>query len=149
MPLGSIDPVAFSQVYFPPQMDVRLSLIPEDELPALLDDSMSLPPIDLTLPADAYANLSVYVLVPVARADFATTVKKLATAVVPLQATLPQVLSYRQPLQLLNLYRGTASLTPPTATVDNVWKDAIAIQTFGFYLRRRSAPNFVPFTTQS
>jgi len=149
MPLAAIDVNAFSQVYFPPQMDVRLSLIPEDELPALLNDSMSLPPIDLTLSADSYADLSVFVLIPVPRSGFAAAVAKLTAAVVPLQATLPQVLSYRQPLQLLNLYKGTAALTPPTATVDNTWKDAIGSQTFGFYIRRRSAPTFVSFTTQS
>lgn len=149
MPLATIDPINFSQVYFPPQVDVRMSLIPEDELPALLDDSMSLPPIDLTLSADAYADLSVFVLIPVPRAGFAAAVAKLTAAVVPLRATLPQVLSYRQPLQLLNLYKGTAAIAPPTATVDNAWKDAIGTQTFGFYLRHRSAPTFVNFTTQS
>jgi hypothetical protein len=148
-PLAAIDVNAFSQVYFPAQMDVRLSLIPEDELPALLDDSMSLPPIDLTLPAGAYADLAVFVLIPVVRANFAALVAKLTAAVVPLQATLPQVLSYRQPLQLLNLYKGTAALAPPTATVNNAWRDAIGPQTLGFYMRRRSAPTFVSFTTQS
>lgn len=149
IPLASVDPIAFSQMYFPPQMDVRLSLIPEDELPALLDDSMSLPPIDLTLPADAYADLAVFVLIPVARANFAALVAKLAAAVVPLRATLPQVISYRQPLQLLSLYKGTAITTPPTATVDNVWKDAIGTQTYGFYIRARTQPTFVSFTAQS
>jgi len=32
-----------------PQADVRLRVVPDDELPALIDESMSLPPIDLTL----------------------------------------------------------------------------------------------------
>ena len=144
-PLASIDTAGFSQVFFPAQMDVRLSVVPEDELPALLDDSMSLPPIDLTLSADSYADLSVFALIPVPRAGFAALAAKLPA--VALRTTLPQVLSFRQPLQLLNLYKGTAALTTPTPTVDNAWQQAVGNQTLGFFLRRRSAPTFVNFTT--
>ncbi len=58
LPLAGINTALLTQVFFPPQANVTLSLAPEDELAALIEDSMSLPPIDLTLSADAYADLS-------------------------------------------------------------------------------------------
>ena len=61
----------FAQAFFPQQLDVRLSIIPTDEIQALIDDSMALPAIDLTLPANAYANLAVFALIPVSRSNFA------------------------------------------------------------------------------
>ena len=69
-PLDAIDTGAFSQVFFPQEMDVRLSIIPSEELPALLEDSMSLPPIDLTLPAGSYSNMSVLRIRSRAARDF-------------------------------------------------------------------------------
>jgi hypothetical protein len=42
-----IDSRDFTQRYFPPEMAVDFSIIPEDELPALVEESLSLPPIDL------------------------------------------------------------------------------------------------------
>ncbi len=144
-PVAAINTSNFSQVYFPQEMDVRLSVIPEDEVPALIEDSMSLPPIDLTLTADSYADLAVFALIPVPRDGF--TALKASLPAVQLQTTLPQVLAFRQPLQLLQLYRGGGLLTPPTPVVDNAWQKAIGTQTLGFYLRRRSSPTFVSFTT--
>jgi hypothetical protein len=144
-PIAAINTGNFSQVYFPQQMDVRLSVIPEDEVPALIEDSMSIPPIDLTLPADSYANLAIFALIPVPRDGF--TALKASLPAVQLQTTLPQVLAFRQPLQLLQLYKGGGLLTPPTPTVNAAWQKAIGSQTLGFYIRRRSSPVFVDFTT--
>src|SRR5206468_12870448 len=69
----------FTPSFFPQQMDVRLSVIPVDEIPALLEDSQSLPPIDLTLPPAALADLTVFALIPVPRAGFAALKKSLPT----------------------------------------------------------------------
>src|SRR5262245_12212231 len=52
MPAAAIDPVDFTQLFFPPEIDVDLSIIPEDEVAALLEDSFDLQPIDLTLKGD-------------------------------------------------------------------------------------------------
>jgi hypothetical protein len=145
-PIASINTADFSQVYFPQQLDVRLSIIPEDELPALIEDSMSLPPIDLTLSADTYANLAVFALIPVPRAGF--TALKASLPAVQLQTTLPQVLAYRQPADLLRLYNGGALLTVPPPAANNAWQQAIpSTVTLGFYLRRKSQSTFVNFTT--
>jgi hypothetical protein len=146
-PLASINVGAsdFSQIFFPQQLDVRLSLIPVDELPALIEQGMSLPPIDLTLSPDAYTNLTVFALVPVPRAGFAKLKATLPT--LPPRVTLPQVLSLRPPLDLLRLFRGGLQVAPPPPIANNAWASAIGNQTYGFYIRGRSAPQFVDFTS--
>ena len=135
----------FSQAFFPQQLDVRLSVIPVDEIPALVEDSMSLPPIDLTLPANAYADLSVFALIPVPRSGFAALKKSLPT-LAP-NPTVPQILSFRTPIDLLRLYQGTVTLTQATQNQNSAWTNAIGNQTYGFYIRCRSSPAYVSFST--
>jgi hypothetical protein len=137
----------FSQAFFPQQMDVRLSVIPADEIPALIEDSMSLPPIDLTLPANAYADLSIFALVPVPRSGFATLKKSLPT-LAP-NPTVPQILSFRTPSDLLRLYQGVINFFPPTSIQNTAWTKAIGNQTYGIYIRCRSSPAYISFTTGS
>jgi hypothetical protein len=145
-PLASIDTTSFTQLFFPQQTDVRLSLVPDDELPALIEDSLSLPPIDLTQPASAYADLAVFALVPVPRASLAALSASLAP--VALSAALPQVQTPRTPAGLLRLFRGVPAVrgggTPPTPStiVINRWQLAIGNQIYGYYIRRRSSPIF-------
>lgn len=135
----------FAQSFFPQQLDVRLSVIPVDEIPALIEDSMSLPPIDLTLPASAYADLTVFALIPVPRAGF-TALKNSLPTLAP-NPTVPQVLSFRTPTELLRLYRGTIAITPPTQSQNSAWATAVGNQTYGFYIRCRSSPAYVSFST--
>jgi hypothetical protein len=135
----------FSQAFFPQQIDVRLSVIPVDEIPALIDDSMSLPPIDLTLPANAYADLSVFALVPVSRSGFAALKKSLPT-LAP-NPTVPQILSFRTPFDLMRLYQGAIRISLPTQNQNSAWLNAIGNQTYGFYIRCRSSPAYVSFST--
>jgi hypothetical protein len=137
----------FAQSFFPQQLDVRLSIIPVDEITALVQDSMALPPIDLTLPANAYADLSVFALIPVPRAGFAALKQSLPT-LAP-NPTTPQILSFRTPIDLLRLYRGTLSITPPTPNQNSAWAQTIGNQTYGFYIRCRSSPAYVSFSTAS
>jgi len=144
-PLDAINVVDFSQTFFPQQMDVRLSVIPADELPALVEDGMSLPPIDLTLAGDAYANLAVFALIPVPRNIFASLKSSLPDT--PLNPTMPQVLANRTPIQLLRLFQGSVNLTPVPPVANSAWRMAIGTQKFGFYVRRRSEAVYVDFTT--
>ncbi len=146
-PIDAINTSAFSQVFFPQEMDVRLTIIPSDELPALLQDGMSLPPIDLTLPDSSYESLAVFAFIPVPVDNFAALKSSLPAT--PLNPTLPQVLANRSPIQLLQLYQGAAIIAPPLPVADSAWAKAIGGQQYGFYLRRRSDPSFVPFTTPS
>lgn len=135
----------FTQAFFPQQLDVRLSVIPVDEIPALVEQGMSLPPIDLTLPANAYADLTVFALVPVPRAGFAALKNNLPT-LAP-NPTVPQILSFRTPFDLLRLYQGAIRITLPTQNQNSAWLNAIGTQTYGFYIRARSSPAYVSFAT--
>ncbi len=90
---------------------------------------MSLPPIDLTLPANAYADLSIFALVPVPRSGFATLKKSLPT-LAP-NPTVPQILSFRTPSDLLRLYQGVINFFPPTSIQNSAWTKAIGNQTYG------------------
>ncbi len=144
-PFDAIDTGNFSQIFFPQQMNVQLSVIPADELPALIQESMSLPPIDLTLAADVYANLSAFVLFPVPRNNFAALAASLPQ--MPLNPALPQVPVNRQPLQLLQLFQSRLKLAPPPPVSSGAWGTALQGQTYGFYVLRRSEPVFVDFTT--
>lgn len=137
----------FAQSFFPQQMDVRLSIVPVDEVGALIDDSTSLPPIDLTLPANSYADLAVFALIPVPRAGFNALKKSLPT--LSPTTTAPQVLSFRTPTELLRLYRSPINLRPITPSQNTAWANAIGNQTYGFFIRARSAPSYVSFTTGS
>jgi hypothetical protein len=135
----------FTQAFFPQQLDVRLSIIPTDEIPALVDDSMALPPIDLTLPANAYADLSVFALVPVSRSQYADLKSSLQT-LAP-NPTVPQILSFRTPTDLLRLYQGVVAIIQPPQSQNASWQQAIGNQTYGFYIRNRSSPAYVSFAT--
>jgi len=135
----------FTQAFFPQQLDVRLSVVPTDEIPALVEDSMALPPIDLTLPANAYADLSVFVLIPVSRTGF-TALKNSLPTLAP-NPTVPQILSFRTPVDLLRLYQGAVAIKQPTQNQNSAWQNAIGNQTYGFYIRNRSSPAYVSFAT--
>jgi hypothetical protein len=61
------DELGFKQLWFPPACDVDLSFAPEDEIAAIVEDSLALPPIDLEAdPADLDAT-GIVVLAPVTR----------------------------------------------------------------------------------
>jgi hypothetical protein len=87
MPAAAIDPRDFTQVFFPPEVDVELSVVPEDEIVALLDESLLLPPIDLTLSARELESTSVLALIPVPRSTYRTLSARLGAA--PVRALPP------------------------------------------------------------
>ncbi len=148
-PLVCINGSNFTQNYFPQQMNVQLSAIPSDELPAVLEQSLSLPPIDLTLSAGSYSNLSLYALFPVPRSSFASQQSSLPTT--PLNPLLTPVPASPQPFQLLKLLQPPPTTPPPTTTTPspsaNGWPAALQSQTYGFYALRRNEPVFVDFST--
>ena len=145
VPLDAINTANSQQTFFPQQMNVELNIIPEDELPAVIADSLLLPPLDLTLSTASYANLLAYVLILVPRNSFASLAGQLSA--VTLNPSLPQTLLTRQSLLPV--------LSLPTVQLRNIslisapnpaWATAIAGQTYGYYLLRRSEPVFEDFT---
>jgi hypothetical protein len=69
-PAATLDADRLTQRFFPTGIEVELSFVPEDELPALIEESLLLPPIDLTDSDEQLKGTGVIVLVPLRRADF-------------------------------------------------------------------------------
>lgn len=72
LPAAAIQPdnFGFRQFYFPPTVDVDIAFVPVDEIGALVEESLSLPPIDLEATAEEIDATGVLVMVPVTRARF-------------------------------------------------------------------------------
>lgn len=70
LPVGAVDAQQLTQQFFPRGIDVEVSFLPEDELPALLEESFLLPPIDLLAGEKAMVGIAVLVLAPLSRSQF-------------------------------------------------------------------------------
>lgn len=72
MPVPAIraDDFGFIQSYFPPSVQADLAFVPGDEIPTLVEESLTLPPIDLSASAEELAGTGVTICVPVDRTRF-------------------------------------------------------------------------------
>lgn len=148
MPFGAVNTNDFSQIYFPIEVDVQLTIIPADELAAIIEDSLPLPPIDLTLSDDDLESTSVLVMAPVARQDWQAIRGTLTQIERTLKPPVPGLVAIRRPIQALQLLKPGA-LVPvinPGDINDRNWQDAflkIVPLLGGFrtlwYARRRNA----------
>jgi hypothetical protein len=141
MPSAAIDPADFSQIFFPPQIQIDISIIPDDELAVLVEESFLLPPIDLTASADELESTSVLVLVPVPRTQLSGIKATLTTLLNPLKPAAPGMVFQRKPIEAL---RGLLAvrLPPPVLDVgshqDQAWRAALALNPLLWYVRRRN-----------
>jgi hypothetical protein len=145
MPAAALDTADFSQSWFPPGVNAELVLVPEDEIAALVEDSLLLPAIDLRLDAAAQESTAVAILVPVPRASLARQAARLRQRLV--RATAAPALrlaAKRLPLDTIRLL-ASARLTPasgapaPTVNpVDAVWAELLSAQSQLWYTRRRN-----------
>jgi hypothetical protein len=151
-PSDSIDPNApnqFTQIFFPPEIEVDLSIIPEDELAAVVEDSLLLPPIDLTLTAEARDSIAVLVLIPLPRQRIQELNKTLR---LPDQPQLPPLqrqllpaaagqLAKRLPIEVLQGIRRPRPMTlalNPQSTIDKAWQAELNKGLQLWYVRRRN-----------
>lgn len=141
MPAGGLDPADFSQIYFPAQADVALSIIPEDEVSVLVEESLLLPPIDLTVADDELESTAILVLVPVERGETRRLQATLTSLTRPLVTAVPGLLARRRPIEAL---RGLVPrrLAPPVldtqSVVDAAWRQTLAGKDLLWYVRRRN-----------
>lgn len=72
MPVAALraDNFGFTQLYFPAGVDVDAAFVPADEIPALAEEALALPPIDLDGPPADLDATGVTILVPVDRARY-------------------------------------------------------------------------------
>ncbi len=141
MPVAGIDTTNFTQYYFPPEMDVELALVPEDEVPALLEESLLLPPLDLTLPGETHESTSILILAPVTRQQIRPLGTQLESLIRPVRSAVPGLVAQRKPLELLRGLRPLPRQPTILATqslVDARWQAALADVTTLWYVRRRN-----------
>ena len=141
IPPGMIDVRDFTQRYFPAEMAVDLSIIPEDELPALVEESLSLPPIDLTAAADTLESTAVLILAPVPRNEWRAVSARLADRLRALRPAAINLVATRKPLEILQQLRIPRALPPsaPSDPVDAEWARLSALPTLWFVRRRNLA----------
>ena len=145
MPAAALDSSDFSQSWFPPGVNAELMLVPEDEIPSLVEESLLLPPVDLSLGADAQESTAVAILVAVPRQSLARQAARLRQRLQ--RATLTPALrlgAKRLPLDTMRLLAGTrlsVALPTPLPTVDPadaVWAELLSAQALLWYTRRRN-----------
>ncbi len=143
MPSATIDPTNFTQIYFPSTVDVSLSLVPSDELAALVEESLLLPPIDLTMTNEALDSVGVLVLMPVNRQQFQQLQGTLSSLTRSLPAVAPGLVAKRTPLlslQQIRLPRSPIPIVNPQELVDAEWRKALASSDLLWFIRRRNLP---------
>jgi len=140
LPPGVIDPADFTQRYFPAEVDVDFAVIPEDELPALLEEALALPGFDLTADAETLDASAVVMLAPVPRNEWRAVQSRLQTLVRAVKPGAPNQVASRKPLEILQRLR-LPRLLPvpldPTSPADAEWQRLAALPTL-WYVRRRN-----------
>lgn len=145
LPAAAVSARDFSQSWFPPGVQADLCLVPEDEIALLVEESLLLPPIDLSLNAEALAATAVAILVPVARESLMRTAARLQRRVErPIKALALAGNVKRAPLDAMRAFEARRLLQPPTPVVeppdgvDGVWAELLAAQPQLWYTRRRN-----------
>jgi hypothetical protein len=142
-----IDTGDFTQNFFPAEIDVEMAPIPEDELPALIDEALALPAIDFTLPAELLESTNVLLLAPIPRNEWRATIARLQQTATDTRTRrlLPAAsnrLAARKPLELLQRLRLPRPLPLPVDTSDpreREWARLAALPNLWFVRRRNLA----------
>lgn len=157
MPVAAVDGQNLTEVYFPAEVDVELSIIPEDELGVLIEESLFLPPIDLRLPGEEQASTSVVVLLPIPREKLGETLSALLPSyqaqTLRLRSVAPGLISQRLPGDSLRIMLAKGQLSSSTSVLDRLresaWTKALALalesrnggsDAVVWYVRRRNFP---------
>lgn len=148
------------QGFFPPEVNVELTIVPDDEVSGLQDEALALPAIDLRAPAAVLEETSVLLLVPISRVDFALFVPRLEGRLsrfpVPRMARQVARRSVTDTLSSLRVVEIQRRRQQPVLVNLQPWQDALSRATTLFYVRRRrqsqvsfSFPRFQAFPGDS
>lgn len=150
IPVTAVNHQTFSQRFFPAEVDVDLSFIPADELPALVEESLLLPPLDLHASPEQLAATSLLILVPLDRPTFRRFKATLGQVRRPLAARLERSPTARTPLLALSrlklpTVRTALEAATPAPTASSPWTTLLdtALHAVGsdgllWYVRRRN-----------
>jgi hypothetical protein len=156
LPSDAVNRANFTQAFFPPEARVELAVVPEDELAALLEESMDLPALDLSLKPEDNDALALLVLAPVPRATFGDAAGQLAGSRPLLRSPAPSRLGQQRPLAaLLKLnavfaakqqMESGAEVQPTSDEVDSSFADAAWASVLSkvpqlWYVCRRNLPD--------
>ncbi len=142
LPPNVIDIRDFTQGYFPAEVDVDFAPIPDDELPALIEDALALPPIDLQSPAEALDSTGVLIVAPVPRNEWRAVIARLNSTSRLIKPAAPNLLARRKPfelLQRLRLPQGLPQPADPTSPSDADWQRLARLPNLWFVRRRQIA----------
>ena len=144
LPSACIDPGGATQSFFPAEMKVDVSLAPDDELPALIEESFAYPPIDLTRAPEEQENVSILILAPVSRARLREQIGALR----PIhRAIRPATLfgyGHVKPIERIKTFRLSlrdlekASRPPEPSVTESAWSQLVRSNRYLWYVRRRT-----------
>jgi len=153
LPSGTVDLTDFTQAFFPPEARVELTLVPEDELAGLMEESLDQPPIDLRVKPDDNDALAILVLAPVPRANFREALQQLKERKPLIRNVAPSLLGQQRPLEalqrlneLLASKKLGGAVTPPSPAAleapiaDAAWAKVLGPVPTLWYIRRRNVP---------
>jgi hypothetical protein len=140
LPRTAVDAATFRQGFFPPEIECQLSLVPNDELGPIVEESFAMPPIDLTLGEVALESTSVQILVPVARAVFHRLSESIRRPRRLFDAS-PSLSRTRTPKAVLQNLRAPLVRPLPRPLedpADAAWQQALASAGSLYYVRTRN-----------
>jgi len=117
----------FQQFYFPQPITADLAFVPSDEVAALVEEALALPPIDLQASPSDLSGTGVVIVVPVSRADFQRYSTSLPATITSVRSDATAGLS-RPALDMLSalvLQRRTVTEGP---AVDPAAAETLALQ---------------------
>ncbi|WP_134498149.1 hypothetical protein [Microvirga pakistanensis] len=131
-------PHVLSHNWLPAEMPVELTALPEDEIDQLLEESLTMPVIDLSAPSRALAQTPVTIIVPIPRADWASAPLEVVQQTRTLAAAAPLGAAPTTPMELITALLEQSvdpDLVDPTA--DAPWLALLLGRTTLWYARRR------------
>ena len=155
LPKGVVNLDDFTQAFFPPEARVDLTIVPEDELTRLMEESLDLPPLDLSLKPEDNDALAVLILAPVPRANYRAAVQRLTVLRPTLRNVAPSLLGQERPLQAITrlndlliakklAVNGALTSTPISGLdaplADAAWASVLGQTPNLWYVRRRNLP---------
>ena len=135
---GAGEPERLSQNWLPAAVPAELVALPEDEIEALLRESVQMPPIDLGASEAVLKNTPVSIIVPVPREDWAGTPAEVAEAALPLVPPPAVGGAPTDSAAILDaLLNGTPAPTAGDTMLTAAWRTLLGRTPFLWYARRR------------
>jgi len=141
MPAAAIEPADFTQFYLPAEVDVDLSLIANDELPALIETAGMLPAIDLRLRPEELESTAVRMFIPLPRAQLRKVQLSLTGAIRTLRPAAGNLVSRRRPRERLLRLRGDTDVVQPAEgenSADAAWQKLLSAADTLWFARRHN-----------